>query len=795
MSKILIVVESPGKIKKIQSYLGDGYIVAASYGHIRDLVKSKDSIDVNNNFKAKYHILPDKQKVVNDLKAKQTKCSEVLIASDEDREGEFIGDSIAYVLQLKNPKRMVFHEITKPAILKAVKNNRPIDSNLVHAQQARRFLDRLTGFELSPILTKKLNAFSTAGRVQSVVVKLIVERESSIKNFSSELEYFVSGNFNIDNKVFKTKGYIMKKYIQPLDGTLYTNKNKIEVQKVLDKLKLCKFYFYHSFIKTSKTNPPPPFTTSSLQQEASIRLGFSIKFTMDLAQKLYEGGYITYMRTDSVTLSEDCLKQCNDYIKNNFGDKYYQYRQYENKSKNAQEAHEAIRPTDMIKEGPNDEKLLRLYNLIWNRTIASQMKGAEYEITYVQIICKDNNNKVLLEYFEGNIKRIKFDGYLVVYNDVNEEDEKNDNIKLPILNTQLEYESIIGHQETSKPKGRYQEANLVKKLESLSIGRPSTYAAIISKIQDRGYVEKKDMEGVKIKLNSLILKDNKMSEMNKEVKIGAEKNKLVPTENGIKVVEFLENNFTKLMNYEFTALMEEALDDIADGKKNWINVLREFYNEFHPIVEKVMLDIKLEPIDNGRLLGQHPDRGLNIYVTTTSKGNAVKMIEYTKTGKTIKNTFYASVNKPIEEVSLEEAIELFRYPCILGQYEEKDITICKGPYGLYIKYDEKNFPWKQNIDPTLDEAINMIAEKNKSILGKVNKYEIRNGPYGPYIIVPAKGKNGKNKFVSVPKDIEISNLTENKIEEIIKEDLQKKANMKNVGVFGNNKKGKTYKKK
>jgi DNA topoisomerase-1 len=776
MSKILVVVESPGKIKKIQDYLGSGYIVTASYGHIRDLEKSKNSIDVNNNFKPTYQILPDKQKVVKEMKAKHSLCSDVLIASDEDREGEFIGDSIAYVLQLKNPKRMVFHEITKAAIQKAVKNYRSIDTNLVHAQQARRFLDRLTGFELSPILTKKLNAFSTAGRVQSVVVKLIVERENSITNFSSELDYYLSSNFNIDNKVFKTKGYLMKKYQQPLEGTLYTSKNKNDVQKVLEKLKQSKFYFHHTFMKPSKSNPPPPFTTSSLQQEASIRLGLQIKTTMDLAQKLYEGGYITYMRTDSVTLSEDCLNQCNKYIKTNFGEKYYQYRQYENKSKNAQEAHEAIRPTDMNKEGPEDEKLKRLYNFIWNRTIASQMKAAEYEITYVQIISKENT-KVNNEYFEGTIKKLKFDGYLIVYNNVDEEEEQ-DEIKLPPINTLLTYESIIGHQETSKPKGRYQEANLVKKLESLSIGRPSTYASIISKIQERGYVEKKNMEGMKILLNSLILKDNNIKEINKESKIGAEKNKLVPTESGIKVVNFLENNFTKLMNYEFTALMEEALDDIANGKKNWINVLREFYNEFHPIVEKLMIDIKTEPIDHGRLLGQHPDRKLNIYATTTSKGNAVKMVEYTKTGKGIKNTYYASTDKPIEDITLEEAIELFKYPCVIGQYEGKDITVCKGPYGLYIKYNEKNYPWKQQIDPSIDEAINIIAEKNKEVIGKVSKYEIKNGPYGPYIIVPAKGKTGKAKFVGVPKDIEINSLTEEKIEEIIKEDSVKKTNIK-----------------
>jgi DNA topoisomerase-1 len=776
MSKILVVVESPGKIKKIQDYLGSGYIVTASYGHIRDLIKSKDSIDVANNFKPTYQILPDKQKVVNDMKAKHSKCTDVLIASDEDREGEFIGDSIAYVLQLKNPKRMVFHEITKAAIQKAVQNYRTIDHNLVHAQQARRFLDRLTGFELSPILTKKLNAFSTAGRVQSVVVKLIVERENSIKNFSSELDYFLSGNFHIDNHIFKTKGYIMKKFQQPLEGTQYSTKNKADVQKVLEKLKQSKFYFYHTFMKPSKSNPPPPFTTSSLQQEASIRLGLQIKTTMDLAQKLYEGGYITYMRTDSVTLSDDCLMQCNKYIKSNFGEKYYQYRQYENKSKNAQEAHEAIRPTDMNKEGPDDEKLQRLYNFIWNRTIASQMKAAEYEITYIQIISK-NGIKVNEEYFEGTIKKLKFDGYLIVYNNV-EEEETNEEIKLPTLNTLLTYESIIGHQETSKPKGRYQEANLVKKLESLSIGRPSTYASIISKIQERGYVEKKNMEGTKILLNSLILKDNTIKENNKESKIGAEKNKLVPTESGIKVVDFLENNFTKLMNYEFTALMEEALDDIANGKKNWINVLREFYNEFHPIVEKLMIDIKSEPIEHGRLLGQHPDRKLNIYATKTSKGNAVKMVEYTKTGKTIKNTYYASIDKAVEDVTLEEAIELFKYPCVIGQYENKDIIVCKGPYGLYIKYNEKNYPWKQVIDPSLDEAINIIAEKNKEVIGKVSKYEIKNGPYGPYIIVPAKSKTGKTKFVGVPKGIELSSLTEEKIEEIIKEDSAKKVNMK-----------------
>jgi DNA topoisomerase-1 len=777
MSKTLVIVESPGKIKKIQSYLGDNFIVTASYGHIRDLIKSKDSIDVNNNFKPTYQILPDKQKVVNEMKIKHSKCSDVLIASDEDREGEFIGDSIAYVLQLKNPKRMVFHEITKNAIMKAIKTYRSIDYNLVHAQQARRFLDRLTGFELTPILTKKLNSFSTAGRVQSVVVKLIVERENNIKNFSSELNYYLSADFNINKDIIKTKGFIIKNNKLPLEGDVYITKNKNEIIKILEKYKLSKFYFYNTFIKSTKSNPSPPFTTSSLQQEASIRLGLPIKTTMDIAQKLYEGGYITYMRTDSVTLSNDCIQQCNKYIKDNYSDKYYQYRQYENKSKNAQEAHEAIRPTDMFKDGPEDEKLLRLYNFIWNRTIASQMKPAEYDITYIQIIGK-NGNKTNEEYFEGTIKKLKFDGYLIVYNNLDLEEKNNEIKQLPLLNTELYYESIYGHQETSKPKVRFDEAKLVKKSESLSIGRPSTYASIISKIQERGYVEKKNVEGMKILLNSLILKDNIISETNKETKIGNEKNKLVPTDSGIKVVNFLEENFTKLMNYEFTALMEEALDDIACGKKVWYNVLKEFYNEFHPIVEKLMIDIKTEIIDHGKLLGIHPIKGLNIYATKTNKGNAVKMIEYTKTGKTIKNTFYASISKDINDVTLEDAIELLKYPCIIGQHDKKDITICKGPYGLYIKYNDNNYPWKEIIEPTLDDAINIIIEKNKNILRKIKNYEIRTGQYGPYIIVPSKSKTTKATFVSIPKNIDINNLTEEKIEEIIKENKIKKANFK-----------------
>jgi DNA topoisomerase-1 len=772
MSKILVVVESPGKTKKISSYLGSNFIVKASYGHIRDLIKSKEAIDVANNFKGKYHVLPDKQKVVNDLKATFSTCSDVYIASDGDREGEAIADSIAYVLQLKNAKRMVFFEITKKAIMEAIKKIGKININMVQSQMARRYMDRLLGFELSPLLSKTMNNFSTAGRVQSVVVKLVVERENEIKNFASELDYFLNGSFKIGETNIKTKGYVMTKLVQPLNGDTYKTKNKDDSKKLIDKLKQSKFFLYHTFMKPQKQSPPPPYTTSSLQQDASIRSGFPIKMTMEVAQKLYEGGYITYMRTDSVSLSDDCIKQCKEYILNNYGEKYYMMKQYENKNKGAQEAHEAIRPTDMFKDGPDDEVQQRLYNLIWNRTIASQMKPADFELTYIQIIGKVGTN-INEEFFEGIIKKLKFEGYLLVYGSENSEEDPQD-INIPKTGVQLDYETISCGQETTKPKGRFQEANLVKKLEKLGIGRPSTYANTISKIQERGYVEKKDIEGSKIKLNTFVLKENNVKETNKETKIGAEKGKLVPTSIGIKVVEYLENNFTNLMNYQFTANLEEDLDRIAEGKIVWHDVLKKFYDGFHPIVEKLLGEIKSTPLNLGKLLGKN-SKGFEIYASTTSKGNVVKMIEYTKTGKTIKNTTYASLGDiSVDEVSLEQAEELLKYPCVIGQYENKDVIICKGPYGLYIKYDNKNYPWKEQIEPSLDECINIINEKNKNIIGTISgkkKYEIRTGQYGPYIIVPTKGNT---KFVSIPKNEDINNLTEQRIEEIIKESNKKK---------------------
>lgn len=768
MSKILVIVESPVKISKISSYLGLNYIIKASFGHIMDLEKTKSSIDVNNNFEGKYIVIPEKTKIVNELKSIYAKSSDVYIASDLDREGEAIAQSIATVLNVKNPKRMIFNEITKKAIQEAVKNIKGLNYNMVYSQRARRFLDRLMGFELSPLLSKSLNNFATAGRVQSVVVKIIVEREKEINNFSSELAYYISAKFND----LKCKGFIMSKLSKPIEGNVYESTNKEDVRKLLEKIKGGRFSIYHIFNKQSKQSPPQPFITSSLQQEASIRLGYSIKMTMDIAQRLYEGGYITYMRTDSPNLSEDCLSQCNKYIKEKFGDKYYNYKQYSSLNNNAQEAHEAIRPTDLFKDYPDDNNQQKLYKLILKRTVASQMASAMIDTKYIQIIGKDKS--IFREYFEGTIKNIVFDGYLKMYNDMDEDQEK-EQIKFEHkIGDNIEYSYITGHQESTKPKTRFQEANLVRKLEKLGIGRPSTYASIISKIQERGYIEKKSIEGNKIKLNSINLNSEGISELDREIKLGAEKNKLVPTESGIKIVEYLENNFTKFMDYGFTASMEEALDDIANGKKIWYEVLREFYNEFHPIIEKLIGTLKTTPIDYGIYIGDHPKSGYKIYAVKTKNGNCVRMIEFTKTGKTIKNQIYASITCEPNEVSIEQALEVLKYPQVLGKYDDRDITLCKGQYGLYIRHGTKeigkNYQWKGEIEPTLDEAIKLISEKNEKLI--CGKYELKNGPYGPYIIIPGSGKI-KPTFLSI-KEIDINSLTDDNIKIMMEEANEKK---------------------
>jgi DNA topoisomerase-1 len=495
--------------------------------------------------------------------------------------------------------------------------------------------------------------------------------------------------------------------------------------------------------------------------------------TMDVAQKLYEGGYITYMRTDSVNLSQDCLTQCQKYITEKYGEKYYQFKQYSSSNATSQEAHECIRPTDLFKDYPDDENQKKLYKLILKRTLASQMAQALIDTKYIQITGKDKS--IFREYFEGTIKKILFDGYLKVYNDMEEEEEK-ELVKFEYnVGDNIDYKYIYGHQESTKPKTRYQEANLVRKLEKLGIGRPSTYASIISKIQERGYVEKKSIEGKKVKLNSVNLSNGEISETNKETKLGAEKNKLVPTESGIKIVEYLESNFTKFMDYGFTASMEKALDDIASGKAVWHQVLREFYNEFHPIVERLMGTLKSAPVDYGILLGTHPKSGFSIYAVKTKNGNCVRMIEFTKTGKTIKNQTYASITCEPEEATLEQALDVLKYPQLLGKYDDRDITLCKGQYGLYIRHGTKetgkNYQWKGEIDPTLDDAIKLISEKNENLV--CGKYEMKNGPYGPYIIIPPKSKTGKATFLSV-KDIDTNTLTDENIVEMIEKAKEKK---------------------
>ncbi len=762
VNQTLVIVESPGKIKKINAILGKDYLVKASVGHIRDLEHSKLSIDVNNGFKPTYVVSKDKKQVVSDLKNCVKKCNDVILAADEDREGEAIAASLAEVLKLKDPKRIVFNEITKDAIESAIRNPGKINYNLVRAQETRRFLDRIVGFKLSPLLWKNVMNKLSAGRVQSVVVKLIIEKEDNILNLEKESYFKISGVFhsleNESNKLSgvlyemdkskKSKGYLLK----------LTDKSKVEkLMTILDK---SKYEVKLIENKISKRNPQPPFITSTLQQEANKKFNFTIKSTMNIAQKLYEGGHITYMRTDSTNLSDEALKNCEKYVKSKFGSKYYCKRKYNSKSKNAQEAHEAIRPTKLDKDsivGSAEEK--KLYSLIWKRTIASQMSSAEISVNsiYVEIM----HNNLLPYYFLSTNESIKFDGFLKVYNVESEELSKcNINFK---EKDKLEYDEMLAKEEFTKGIGRYNEATLVKKLEELSIGRPSTYASIISKIQERNYVEKVDIEGEKVKISKLEMKNGKSKKWkDEELVLGKEKQKLVPTEIGRTVNVYLENNFNNIMDYKFTAKLEDDLDKIVDAKLNWVDVLRKFYDDLNPKVERLLKEggsnSKMSKDD---LLGEDLD-GNKVYKSVTKYGPVVKLVN----GDKVK---YASVKRPLklDKISLKEALDLLKFPKNIGDIDGKEVVLNNGKFGLYVSYDGKNYPVsKENM--SLNDIKEIIMKKDKNVLNefKINDkiYSIRNGKYGPYISYK-KGK--KLEFVSIPKHYNIKNLKEKDILDII----------------------------
>ena len=758
MLKNLVIVESPAKAKTIEKFLGKDYKVMSSYGHIRDLRKKNFSIDVENNFAPIYEIPDDKKELVATLKKSASEAQMVWLASDEDREGEAISWHLYEVLGLKpeNTRRIVFHEITKTAILNAIENPRSIDMNLVDAQQARRVLDRIVGFELSPVLWKKIKPALSAGRVQSVAVRLIVEREEEIKAFKSEPYFRVNAVF-VTADGTEVKAELSKRLASEDDA-----------QKFLSDCISAKYKVEDVNVKPVKKSPAPPFTTSTLQQEASRKLGFTVSQTMMVAQRLYEAGHITYMRTDSVNLSSLAINTISKEIKEKLGEQYLKVRRYLTNSKGAQEAHEAIRPTYIDKhtiEGTSQEK--RLYSLIWKRTIASQMADAELEKTIIDILPSTRS-----EYFVATGEVIKFDGFLNVYIEGRDEDnaEAESEGILPMMKVgdNLENKSIVATQRFTQQPIRYTEASLVKKMEELGIGRPSTYAPTISTIQQREYVEKGDKQGEKRDFVILTLKGKKITTRTKNETVGADKGKLIPTDIGVVVNEFLTKYFPNILDYNFTANVEEKFDDVAEGKLQWNEEISSFYEIFHPGVEDAM-NMRLEHKVGERQLGVDPKTGKPVSVKIGRFGPLVQLGE----GDAEEKPQFASLLKgqSVSTITLDEALKLFEFPRTIGEYEDKDVIVAIGRFGPYIKHDNKFVSIPKEYAPaaiSLEEAVQLIVEKRETETKKVVKtfaedadLQILNGRYGIYIAY-------KKSNYKIPKTIkEPAELTFDECKEII----------------------------
>ena len=760
MAKNLVIVESPAKAKTIQKYLGKDFEVKSSFGHIRDLPKKGMGINLEN-FTPDYEIAADKKKVVADLKAASKKAETVWLASDEDREGEAIAWHLAQELKLKseNTKRIVFHEITKNAILKAVENPREIDQNLVNAQQARRVLDRIVGFEMSPVLWKKVKPGLSAGRVQSVAVRLIVEREKEIREFKPVPSYKVEGVFtNLEKQEISAK--LKKDFTKEQDAEDFLN----QVQNI-------DFKVLNIDVKPAQRSASAPFTTSTLQQEASNRLGYGVTTTMRVAQRLYEEGYITYMRTDSVNLSQEAINAAKSQILKEFGEEYSQPRNYVTKSASAQEAHEAIRPTDFRVKSIGDAQLNKLYQLIYKRTLASQMTNAKLEKTIIEI-----GNPELPQHFEAQGEVIVFDGFLRaygIYKNEDEEQEDGDKI-LPKVSVgeALVYKKITAVEKFSRPVSRFTEAGLVKKLEELGIGRPSTYAPTIQTIQNREYVDKREIEPkereiVKLTLTKTGLKKEILTE-----KFGGDKNKFVPTDIGIVVNDFLTTNFNEILDYGFTAKVEEDFDEIARGEEKWKDVLKNFYSSFHPKIEDV--GENADRATGERLLGQDPKTGKNVYARIGRFGPMVQIGETDSDEKPIFASLMATQN--IVTITLEEALELFKVPFDLQDYEGKTVTVGVGRFGPYVKWGEVfiSLPKGENpLSVDYDRAVAIIEEKKKadapvaSYKGEpVTKGVGRFGPYLKY----------QDIYINVPKKYDFENLSQKEVEELIEAKLDKEAN-------------------
>jgi DNA topoisomerase-1 len=756
MAKNLVIVESPAKAKTIEKFLGSDYQVESSFGHIADLPSKEIGVDVTNGFLPKYEVSADKKALVTKLKGLAKNAEMVWLASDEDREGEAISWHLSEELKLdKNKtKRIVFHEITKNAILKAIDNPREIDYNLVNAQQARRVLDRLVGYELSPVLWRKIKGGLSAGRVQSVSVRLIVEREREIQNFNATPSYSVVAEFtNEAGRSFKAK--LPKNFQTKKEAEDFLNKNIGSTYKVGD-----------LETKPTKKSPTGPFTTSTLQQEAARKLYLPVGITMQLAQRLYEAGLITYMRTDSVNLSKEAMDAAQAEIIKSYGKEYSNPRTFTNKSKGAQEAHEAIRPTDMSRHTVNiDRDQARLYDLIWKRTLASQMSDAQLERTNVKI--EANNHS---EVFTASGEVIKFEGFLKVYLEGNDEDDEEQEGMLPAMRVdeKLTNNYITATERYSRPAARYTEAALVKKLEELGIGRPSTYAPTISTIINRNYVEKGNLDGQERKYTQLTLQSNSVSEKILKENTGSDKGKLVPTDIGFIVTDFLVKNFEAILDYNFTAKVEQDFDEIAEGNINWTKMMQEFYDKFHPNVKDVEANADRE--SGERILGKHPESGKTVLVRLGKFGAMAQIGDSDDEDKK-----FASLRaeQNIGTITLKEALDLFLLPKALGTYKGEEVEVSLGRFGPFVRFGKAfiSLPkGEEPLDVTLERAQELIDEKAQAdapiAVYKGEGVQKGTGRFGPFI-------KWNGIFINVSRKYNFDNLSQSDIEELIEDKIQK----------------------
>jgi len=767
MSKNLLIVESPAKAKTIEKILGKDFEVKSCYGHIRDLEKAGMGIDMEKNYKPRYIVPDEKQKVVKDLKARAKKVDEVWLATDEDREGEAISWHLCEVLGLnpKTTKRIVFHEITKPAIQGAIQNPRTVDMNLVNAQQARRVLDRIVGFELSPVLWRKISMRNnlSAGRVQSVAVRLIAEREREINAFEVQSSFKVEAWFTAKDSNDKAISF-------KAEGAKYSSADDAE-----SFLKSCigaKYQVTDIQVKPAKRSPAPPFTTSTLQQEASRKLGYGVSRTMLLAQRLYENGHITYMRTDSVNLSNTALSDITKTVKGMYGEQYHQFRKYKTKSESAQEAHEAIRPTYMSHTTVNDPDAKRLYELIWKRTMACQMADAELERTIAKINISTNQQELTAQ---GEV--LKFDGFLKVYREDRDEDDSSDEDTEGILppltiGQQLPLREMKAIERFTRAQPRYTEASLVKKLEELGIGRPSTYAPTISTILKRGYVEKRDKEATTRDYRVFILEGDHVKKIVDQENTGAEKSKLFPTDLGLVVTDFLKQYFDDIMDYGFTARIEEEFDEVAEGKMKWNDMIDDFYNPFKKDVEKTIETA--ERVKGERELGTDPISGKPI---VARMGRFGPMVQIGVADENEKPHFAAlKKGQSIETITLAEALDLFKLPLTLGEYEGQEVYVNMGRFGPYVKWGEDFISLPRGEDPLevdMERAVELINQK-KEADAPIAMYEEKpvtrgKGRFGPYI-------KWNGMFINVPRRYDFDALTQKEIRELIEAKINKEAN-------------------